>query len=516
MYSDDEDDGQALPNERYKQSAPALSTNTEEEDSLRDVSISNPWAIAKFNAVARRPMLRESPSSKVKINRQVPTPRRQAGDVRDPSSDDIVDDPDTVLQDRAAPGHSHAAASVVSPTSPEPFPYPLKARAGRPDTVANIQQVHRENNVLDAWIPPSRNFHGQESQSLTSDDFPRDSTDPIHPQHHQAFVSARTLPLGTPLSEIPGVSQKHRRNPTPRKQQGNISKPFISPVNDPERVWFETGEPPPWKRHRKKESQTYNQDNTPASLSLRDDQSESSAPSISASARPMHPDLAITLDYEARKQKAGQAYRERLRQESIIEKMRQRSAGSKEARLTISSPHKNRRQKAIAALHSPNTNIVAKTAAAGSANMFEAGDPRGYLIRTLQHEKDNPHHSNDETEPRVSKRRKTALLPLETVREKDCVRELVQNLNITPETIRKDADTVAAWNEYITTGKSTDPFAAVDEGTVQEWEGLLRRMVSGLYSVEGGRMMIEEEDVSGRIDLAAAFSVSRASSAAVV
>lgn len=108
MYSDDDKDVDFSGNDQILQRSRDMNVDKEEEDTSRDLSVSSPWAIAKFNAAVHYPTKYSSLPSEIEANLQLPTPIRQAGDVRNPSSDDFVDDLEMMLEHSPIPNQNQA------------------------------------------------------------------------------------------------------------------------------------------------------------------------------------------------------------------------------------------------------------------------------------------------------------------------------------------------------------------------------------------------------------------------
>ena len=507
MYAEEQDEDEDL--QIYLQGRPRLPVDLDldGDEHLRDVNVSNPWAFAKLNAAMR-------PSGR---NKQLQTPGRQDGDVShstDPSSDDMPRHVKPSLLRRTSPRFDQARSSpeAAYPT-PSPFPFPQKARGKRRADDASFEALatpapsNREcykRGALDTWVQKSlRGYDGL-------DDFPEalqeDQGPPDLPYPHD-FVSARSLPPGgTPLSEIPDASQRPRRNPAPRRQQrGNIDKPFISPVNDPSRVWFDIGGSFSQKRHQKPRPNNDHQDTAAApTLILSNDEIEDDESVTSASAQrslpPMHPDLAITLDYEARKQKAGEAHKRILREQAAAARLARKALADAPDPLhpqhTTTSPHKKRQAKAIAALHTPDIpSAAAPFLGVEEISVFELSDPRAYLLRIHQQGEQAPGSIRGK-----SRRQKTSMLPLENVKEENYIGDLtlvVDDVNVGD--VEEDMQESGVWDKYVKRGEEGDAFGSVGAVSAEEiksWEKKLRDLLRGMYAEEG-----EGESVDLDVDL---------------
>lgn len=383
-------------------------------------------------------------------------------------------------------------------SSPSPFPFPLRARgkprgghSGRRTVGSNRERYGRGG--LDTWVQRSITDSG-ETYNIGADSGVIDSSiDPNHPQHQRDFVSAGSLPIGTPLSDIPDAYQRPRRNLGPRKQQrGALNRPFISPVNDPKRVLFNTGEKS-WRRQTQQDRSRESLQNAAVvgTLMLRDTEDEDfpiPAP-LDTSVRPMHPGLANTMDYEARKQKAIGQRRELLRQQAAVEKQNARDlanavADTSSNKTPTKTPHKNRQNKAIAALHTNEDPSAAATYREGPP-ASEAGDPRAYLLKVQQREDAEQQAGPTATK---SKWRKTTMLPFETVREDAYIGDLVLQVD----TADLDIET------QMENGNDIEAFLTPTTEQIKVWEEALKEMVKSSYRIEG---MLPEEEMDGDLDV---------------
>ena len=478
MNADEEDDMTDLDNVLSHRTTPVIEEDVD-EDTLRNVEMSNPWVLAKLSAAFRPP---NQIRSAVERNGQLPTPGRQVGDVdtsTKPSLDDFSQCPDP---------------SSNASSSPSLFPFPLKARGKRQgdDTRTKPQasgQESREKGALDNWV--QRTLHNSgDTPSTAADSGVSDlCVNPNHPQHQRDFVSARSLHIGTSLSANLEASQRPRRRFGSRKQhQGAFHEPNISPVNDPGRVWFDNMENRPKNQHvQSRPGEDYPYGLTPPTLNLRD--SEDEDPALpKPSERTIHPNLAFAMDYEARKQEATDQHRQLLRQQAAAAKREARNpADASPNKTPSSSPHKNRQAKAIAALHTNRSPITE-----GDPVTFEAGDPRAYLLRVQRSER------SPSGQPSKSKRWKSTMLPFETLREEAYIGDLVLPLNTEGLNLRSQVLSGALYDEYIDNGKEVEAFSNPTTSQVEEWERRLKEMVKKLYRIEG---MAPEEEMDGELDV---------------
>lgn len=519
MYAQDEDEEQDL--EMHLQGRPRspVDLDLDGDGNMPDSTASNPWAFAKLNAAMR-------PSGR---NKQLHTPGPQINDVSnhtDPSSDmqqyvSVGEPSRRVHQARSSP-------EAAYPT-PGPFPFPQKARGRRKANDASVDasltpapsnKERHKRGSLDTWVRKSLDGYDELDDSpntLPADQGPPDLP---HPRDFVSASSARSLPQGgTPLSEIPDAPPRPRRKPAAQKQQqGNIDKPFVSPVNDPHRVWFDNGDNPSQRRPPKPRPNHSHQNPTAAApaLTLRDDEIEDYESSAEQSLTPLHPDLAITLDYEARKQKASSAHKKILRDQAAAAAKAQPDLPDphhpQHATTAITSPHKNRQAKALAALHTPNippSPTPSRAADDIPAPALEPSDPRTHLIRLHQHGKQASGKS---------RRQKTSSMPLETLKEEDYIGDLTLTIgDVNAGDVEEDMKESGAWDCYVRNGpEGGGTFEAVcaEKNIISRWEEKVRELVRELYAVEdaggeGGRASVDlelEVDLSKTLQAHAAGS----------
>ena len=503
MYAADEDDEMGLFVAQDRHGKVSQLVDPEEEAGLRDIQVSNPWSIAKVNAPIRT-------LNKSTDNRQLLTPARQRDDVESAwtaSPATIMGDAQPISQMLLTPQQSHRDFSDTGApsSSPERFPYPLAARNSRSGDHASRSQraSNRERyggGALDTWVQKSINGYTDAPCSVADDDEGANIDPETGSTRRRDFVSARLLPTGTPFGEIPSAPARPRKS-SPQKQAGNgINKPFTSPLTD-DRVWFEVGlkhkTKPPRPDHSISTQSTLSPDNG-LHFSSEDINSTTSL----SHKRSIHPDLALTLDYENRKALATQQHKA-----SLIQQKRQQpqvEATLMDTRSTSNSPHKNRYNKAIAALHQDDEASARNAVSPRPASVFEAGDPRQYWMRVQEREQ-----AADAT-PGVSpsrapaaKRRKTAMLPLETMREEWNVRDLV--LPIQGIKVREIADDVKRiWecDAYISSRKPNGGLlAAKTIDTVRAWEDQIRLLIRTNYKSDDPALGVQGAPAQLRVEL---------------
>ena len=403
--------------------------------------------------------------------------------------------------ERTQKGSSEAG---MRSSSPEHFPYPLTARRQRADNLKarpkSPCQLPNRRGALDTWFQKSQadsqrspptdipsNLHPSLSTTASPETQPHDEPlstgSQIAIKPRRDFVPARNLPAGTPLSEIPLLPQRGPRKVGTQRRGAGINKPFISPVNDPTKVWFETGSNPNRSSRTKSPQKrpAQNQDSDQSLFLNNDDITLSTV--VETEDRPPHPDLAATLDYESRKLAAMQ---QRRQQQAPL------SSTPVASNSMSNSPHKNRYKKAVAALNS--TDVPQER-----SSIFEAGDARAYLLRHQTPGVERDGRSKSPT--RVQLRRKTAMLPLESISSDTTTLQLVLALSIQPTDLRsleRDVNCASRIDDYTALGKISNGFSqGRNTDVVRDWEERLRFLLQDHYGedfvLEKGEVRIELE-----------------------
>ncbi|KAL6715833.1 hypothetical protein ACLMJK_006794 [Lecanora helva] len=474
----------------------------DEGDDPNNIQLSNPWAFAKLNAAsrARCDKHREAISDDDDDdgNYHLPTPHRQIGDVGYAirSSADSVDHASPAISESPPYKESqHRGLNQYSPSFTAAFPFPLRARTKRKpvehsEDASHEAQKINERGLLDTWVQKSYNVHPTDSDLFVDSELDGGAAGPADVLTPKSFVSARTLPRDVPSNQGPSGSTKRRSIAAAQKHQNSLrEKQQIAPVHDLEKVWFDMG-----SKVKRKQSQPTNakhQQRVPESLLLRDDEAgESIASSLPASqGRSIHPDLAATLDYEARKQLATQQHREKLRQQAVANRHLKTSAEENTA--PASSPHSNRQRAAIAALHREGDDSAPFT----RPQIYTPGDPRAYLIRT--HCLVEAENQKDPTQ-RKTIRKKTHLLPFETLHPNDYIGDLIHVLDAAKCVNFKDLVAQGSkHDDYIRDGVMAHAFKTQTPARVQAWEKTLKELVKRQYRIEG---MAPEEEMDGELD----------------
>lgn len=491
MYGMEEDDmcDPGSPCSTHDDTTQQKGSQFSDEDALHDARISNPWVFAKINAPVRQSNMQKKADSNVEANDQLPTPGRQIGELAEVTTrqmQETMQESDGCTFNLPTPKHTqgHHAAPEPPQTSfpPDPFPFPQKVWARGGDDHASRKhktpkKFSNDPGVLDTWLQKPVNRRSATPSALDDDLHNHNETVEVRARD---FVSARTLPAGTPLDAIPEKGTQHNRRSVPRKQQGvNLNKPFISPVNDPERVWVGME---PSRKGAPHPSRTKSvADSTAASTPTRlDSEQHGSFPGGTVqSSSPMHPDLAATMDYENRKQAALQHWKAKRRKNDMaIELVSNPQVEISQSPATV-SPHKIRYSRAVAALHSSDDDEVAPNA---HLFAFEPGDPRVHLIRPYQ-------AFRNSSSTRGPKRRRTGMLPLETVQESSTTRDLVLIADVKKSVIEVSltASKVKgiSCDEYISSGINAGAFSSCTIQQIRAWEAKIRELTQKTYGEEG-------------------------------
>lgn len=428
-------------------------------------------------------------------NAQQLTPARQTGDV-EYAMTQLSDAAGLSTRALPSPERTQKASSEaeMQSSSPEHFPYPLTARRQRADNLTVLPtspyQLSGHRGALDTWVQSSQaGFHRSTPTNTASVLHPNPSTTAspeIGPRNEplstgsriaavpgREFISARTLPTSTPLSEIPSLPQGGSRKAGTQRRGAGISKPFVSPVNDPTKVWFETGSNHHNRGGRtrspqKRSPQNQNPDQSLFLLSSDDIVSPPTAGAEPENNGLQHPDLTATLAYETRKAAAMQ--QQRKQQQALLSSVPATPSPKG------NSPHTNRYNKAVAALNSTED-----TPQERSSSVFEAGDPRAYLLRHQTPGDEQQRHDGSNTSPsRAAQqrsrglRRKTAMLPLESISPGTTTLDLVlplpshsTDLNFLKRAVKR----ASGFEDYTATGEISSGFLqGSDIEVVSAWE----------------------------------------------
>ena len=486
---DDNHEGPANPHKTHESLQNPY--DQDEEFELHSAQVSNPWTIAKINAP-----LRQTPNRSA--NTQPLTPARQKGDKENAMTQFSNA---ARLPTRALPSPERtqkvSSEAEMQSSSPEPFPYPLTARRQRADNLrprsTSPCQLSSQRGALDTWVqksqadsqrsPPLLNTGVlRPNSSSTASPETQPYNEPLSTESQIAtaprrdFISARNLPTGTPLSEIPSLPQRGSRKVGTQRRGAGINKPFISPVNDPTKVWFDTGSTPTRSSRTRSPPKRHSQNQNPdQSLFLTSDDISPPTTEAEPAERPPHPDLAATLAYESRK---AAAMHQRKQQQALL------SCTPVAANPKSNSPHTNRYNKAIAALTSTDEE---------RSSAFEPGDARAYLLR--HHQTPDTNRSGSGKSPsRAQLRRRTAMLPLESISSDTTTLELILFLSTRPPTdlqsLERDVQGARHIDDYAASGNISNGFLqGRNVAIVKCWEERLQALLQARYG---------EDHISGK------------------
>lgn len=527
MKIDSDEDDNDLMNPQEKRENRQGPRDCDEESELQNVQVSNPWTIAKVNAP-----LRQTPNRPGHVQQCTPLSQRgdvalfhQMGDsgnvVKQSANAALVKAPALPSPERTQTEFSDTEKQSSSPAY---FPYPLTARRPRVATESTssgqssspertnsarglvkwFQRTIPDTNsspstVVDSSVDPRSLPNGSMTKHESLRKEPH--VDDANPRD---FVSARTLPTGTPLSEIPSMPQRQtRRGGTkrPTRQGTGINKPFVSPVNDPQKVWFEMG-PKSNRGGRSPPKRGPSSQNTDQSLFLGNDDIEvvAAAQEQHGPQELRHDELAVTLDYESRKADAIRKRKTYLQLQGMSENRpgKPQSLSFSDMGAVTQSPHSNRYNKAVAELSAKSTSVTGHDDSLEPSPIFEPGDARGYLLRLQRRsqtsgtrsERDRSISPSRARSGTSSRRRKTAMLPLETISEDSATRDLellLQASAVELGKIQRGLNIDIDVDEYIGTGKITGGLQQGKTiGVVRGWEDELRLLAKNYIQTNSG------------------------------
>ena len=413
----------------------------DEEDALglKNPNISNPWTLAKMNVslTPKRsgPLLDQAEYGLQLLTPGHPGPKPRSS--RLPRFTDIQTlHPSVTALATPGPSSPFKSASDIISSSPPARSLLLNSGTHR----QRLFHSTMSNGIQDSVSPLS----GSIGKSFTAQMALPD------------FVPARTLQTGTPLDAIPDISQKTRTTgPRTKQKQPVMNKPFVPPMTHSEQSWPQAG------THQQAERIWEKSTGLPLWMTKQ---------GLNKPPRAMDPDLAFTMDYERRKQLATQDRSKNLRQQTLEEASRVAVLPQPSSSAPRNSPHANRYAQAVAVL-SPQISPTKP-----QLPSFGIDDPRGYLIRLQTLEAAETKNGSAHL-PKL-KRRRTANLPLESVRPED----MLQGLKTTTTTTEQEVDSrvrlLARYDEYI------KPQAVEEEdlrAETKRWEEALRSLLKSRY-----------------------------------
>lgn len=475
---------------------PSHERDLDDEEELRDTRVSNPWTFAKINTPIRQHNHRHT------ANAQLLTPGYQTEEL-DEIIDQEVHSVENITKDNrrglptpqyTQPFQGLAVASQSS--SPEPYPFSSKfPRSGTKSTSSRNRALGHSTGGLDTWVQasPGNGFKISSSNDIGGSQ----QNHEVLPPKIREFVSARTIPMDTRLELVPRVGANlSLRSSLPKRRMADFNTPFDSPISDPHDVRSEAGSRPTGAQHSHRQRRDCDVGLVATSVSVENREEDYiSRSEISSSVSPMHPDLAKTLDYEVRKQAAVLQWRANQRKHLLANDQSQESQCETPSPL-ITSPHKNRYRRAVAALH-----LLRDDLENTPVPTLEHSDPRAYLIRTQAREA-------AEGTPSVSrKRRKTSSLPLETVLEENTVRDLILNIDTEnigfKKIVEESVSKVNPCDKYLISGTIPPAFSfpGLTTDLIQAWEAKLRELVMTSYKPSTSEKNHEAGTAELQIDL---------------
>ena len=470
MYDQDEDTDTILDSGE----SPSEMPEEYDEPTADDIKHNNPWTIAKMNASIKPkiPVTNSHKPGAVEVRRQSLTPARTGternvrntmGQGTDPASPPILRESNPLTH---LPSPASTRDSTHEFSSPTRLPFSTNPWARHRNSMDNKgpADLHTEGACIS---DVGRQIQNKANTSGTG------------------FVSARSLPIGTPLTDIPDVPKRPRKHQQ-RKQEwqqrqvAGLHQPFVPPINRSQRAWSETPSSQQHSRAQNQQQHRTTDDLDTHSIVHREREALREIPVRSSvrSLASMHPDLAVTLDFEGRKEAAMQKRKAQLRQQTLDQVLHRSSEVQSSPSTTSNSPHKNRYNKAIAALNSTEDPVVLYKSAFGKS------DPRHYLARDLQAEAKGDYKDESPQFPKL-KRRKTAHMPFESIPAGEAVHNLMMTIDATKWNPFDVGAKLAGCDEYIRSGKHVDGFdCTMDEA--RSWDAILQNLIESKVEKEHG------------------------------
>lgn len=399
--------------------------DSDEEEALRDVRISNPWTFAKIHTSVRHSNTPKDVELR-RPNNQLLTPARQAGDPTDDKRLRLHEQrqshvPKSGLPSPARTEADHSPSSrAQQPPAHEPFSFPEKASRKKnnehaPTEENTSQREHDAAGVLNSWVAinkPRNNFLIPSRASLVDHEIVRGEGTRRTQARGRDFVSARALSSDAPLNGIPEPRADRIRGPMPRQRL--------------ERTLKTRGLMPRQPLERTLKNGSFLPEGVLPNISCaRSGSNPITDSSLIHSISSRDLDLVASKDDERRKQGTLQSI-QRLKSMTEPRTAHALQENSPASSNTIPSPHKN--GQTLQACHLLGNTSSAALPSPNSKAIFEQRDPRVHLLGSLQQH----NYNNNETinlssaHHRLSrKRRKTSLLPLEAVREEVTTRDLI-------------------------------------------------------------------------------------------
>lgn len=489
----------------------------DEEAALRDVRISNPWTFAKINTSVRHESRR--------TNNQLLTPARQAVDPTDDKRLRLQEQRQSHVPKYGLPSPARTEADrsppsrAQQPPAHNPFTSPQKAsrkknREHGPTEENTSQREHDAAGVFNSWVAinkPRNNLLIPSRASLVDHEIVRgEGTRPTQARGRD-FVSARTLSLAAPFDRVPELrADRNLGLMPPQRLERTLKTRELMPSQPLERSL--------------KNGCFSSEGFFPNVSSARSGSNPITDSSIIHPISPRDPDLVTLKDGERRKQGTLQSIQQ-LKSMAETRTSHALLENSPASSNTIPASHKNGQMLQACYLleNTPTT-----------APPFEQGDPRAYLLGSLQqHSYNNNQTINLSAHHRLSRKRgKTSLLPLEAIREEVATRDLILVIPTTKLDIHSllaslrstttSEDGGLLLDEYIASGKFVAgfPFSSSSSSSsesdnnndkssmqVDYYESKIRALLANVYGDEVGT---EDEKLKFSLDLRAKLLVSSA------
>ena len=459
---------------------------SEGEEDANNPKISNPWVFAKINAPIHNQINRRESYADVESNEQLLTPRHQVGDIRENTAREACEMLSTskklcsYLPTPQQRETYHAATKVSrwSPGSSNQRVWRKADHGGVSEKSGGLEDSNYGFGNLDSWVKLPTSLSSQTSREAQN-------SEPFLHDNELDSKSAGSLSVDIPLvfrSKVDTIGP--RKPPLLKQQKGNLNKTFVPLVNNSTRP---QSEKVPWGNNLRPQLG----DTQPSCVSSIDDHESMTISESSNIITSIHPDLAMAMDYELRKQQAMQKWKASKLQREVNES-KSNALLSDITCTEVASPHKNRYNKAIAALHAVETDKRSP-----STPLFDPSDPRAYLIRTQEREATA---ALGESPSRLRKRRKISRLPLESLREDSIVRDLTlclksEDLDLKTRIAALSAEGIN--DRYIATGNLQAGFTIPTPSIqcIRSWEASLRGLIRKLYAKD------DDDDQSGGVDM---------------
>lgn len=488
------------------------SQGSDEEAGLRDASISNPWAFAKLNAPLRRINKEKRAGADIESNDQLLTPRHQVGELGKATArqvHEILRGSNTSKFGLPTParemGCQVTSKTSQNPSSPEKSPFADKIwgksdRKTASSKHTSFQKMRSGCGALDTWVQKPMDSGSVTTHSVGPFEDDLQGPNVLVQTPTRDFVSARDLPMGTPLSAIPERASKSTRNRSQgKKTRTDRNKPFISPVNEPSRVWLDME--PKGNSISSQPARAQSVDAVAASSGIRFDRGDQDSVTGSSPTRSIslvHPDLAAAMDYETRKQAALQHWKVNQRRKAVAKDLVPGPENEPSRSSAKKSPHQNRYSRAVANLHSPDSGAASLEPQPPS---FEPGDPRAYLLRTQEDDETTRQDFPNDSSKRSRNRRKTGLLPLETILSDRSTRDLIlildqEELGLKARLQPSRTGGASICDEYINSGTTVGAFSSCTIHQIRAWEARVRELVETMRreTIEDGGVAEERTD----------------------